>query len=569
MAGISSTKLASSFDRCCGRLLLLCPGQVASKAVAATEALWPTLAAEGRVDLLRYGAGSDGGLPAGTESLFLPPPVGSPLRKAGQALRFVWEVRRRRYAVGVLAQPSIGRSRARGLLLMFPVLVGAGEVLLLDPDKRAIIGSVKRSTAIIDFGRWCVLQPVAVGLAAVATLLIPRRPRPGPTAARAMPAAGAVVYLRSDIELAGSTLQAGGSAAHTEGIVRALGRRGHTIEFWSTGAVAGMPTNLKIQRLPVISRANLPTEISELGSSVWQVIVNLRRHRRPAFVYQRYSLNNLTGVLLAAWWGTPLIIEANASEAKWRQDWSTLRFAGLAQATERFVLSRADRIAVVSDNAAADLEAAGAAPERLRVTPNAAEVERFAGARPKPLPFTAGTFVICFAGLFYPWHGVGYLAEAFAGMARDDTSARLLLIGDGQEAGSVRATLARADVLEAVHMPGLVPRSEIPSYLAASDVLVSPHADIARFIGSPVKIFEYMAAGKAIVASRVAQISQILRDRESALLVAPGDPDSLRDALVLLRSDPTLRRRLGDTAQTEAREHHSWDARIHDLLGPS
>ena len=77
-------------------------------------------------------------------------------------------------------------------------------------------------------------------------------------------------------------------------------------------------------------------------------------------------------------------------------------------------------------------------------------------------------------------------------------------------------------------------REEVPGYLAASDVLVSPHARVRDFIGSPIKLFEYMASGRAIVASRVAQIGEILRDEETALLVEPEAPDALADALTRL-----------------------------------
>jgi glycosyltransferase involved in cell wall biosynthesis len=158
------------------------------------------------------------------------------------------------------------------------------------------------------------------------------------------------------------------------------------------------------------------------------------------------------------------------------------------------------------------------------------------------------------------------LAEAFARLASEDDSVRLLLVGDGEEAILVRTILDRAGALDAVHMPGVVPRPEVPGYLAAADVLVSPHAPVDRFIGSPVKIFEYMASGRAIVASRLAQIGELLRDGETALLVPPGDPLRLQEALRRLKDDPELRERLGRAAQEEARSQHSWDARLTTIL---
>ncbi len=102
--------------------------------------------------------------------------------------------------------------------------------------------------------------------------------------------------------------------------------------------------------------------------------------------------------------------------------------------------------------------------------------------------------------------------------------------------------------------------------MAAADVLVSPHADVHRFIGSPIKLFEYMAAGKPIVATRVGQIPEIITDERSGLIVPPEDPEAMAAALERLHGDPDLRTRLGAEAQREAREHHSWDARLATIL---
>jgi glycosyltransferase involved in cell wall biosynthesis len=193
--------------------------------------------------------------------------------------------------------------------------------------------------------------------------------------------------------------------------------------------------------------------------------------------------------------------------------------------------------------------------------------KRFACATPTPLPGDfADTFVVCFVGLFYPWHGVRFLAEAFALVHRHRPDARLLLIGDGEEMPVVRAVLERHGALDATYFAGLVPRADVPPYMAAADVLVSPHADVNRFIGSPIKLFEYMAAGKPIVATRVGQIEEVLHDGESALLVAPEDPMAMAAALERLYDDRKLGDRLGRTAQQEAISRHSWNARLAAIL---
>jgi glycosyltransferase involved in cell wall biosynthesis len=107
----------------------------------------------------------------------------------------------------------------------------------------------------------------------------------------------------------------------------------------------------------------------------------------------------------------------------------------------------------------------------------------------------------------------------------------------------------------------MLPHAEMPKYLGACDILVSPHgrqADGGEFFGSPTKLYEYMAMGKPIVASRVGQIGEVLVDGESALLVGPDDPDALSAAIVRLIDDAGLRENLGRAARQAAETRHTW-----------
>ena len=144
---------------------------------------------------------------------------------------------------------------------------------------------------------------------------------------------GAVVYLRTDVDLRIAPLMAGGSVAHTEGILAALLNRGHDVAYWGTGDVDGIPAGVRRVRLPMLLKGNLPTEVAELVSGVLQGVwgreCRTRGNVPTAFIYQRYSLNNLAGVVLARRWGVPLVLEANGSEAKWRQDFGTLKYPSL------------------------------------------------------------------------------------------------------------------------------------------------------------------------------------------------------------------------------------------------
>src|SRR5262249_24315015 len=153
--------------------------------------------------------------------------------------------------------------------------------------------------------------------------------------------------------------------------------------------------------------------------------------------------------------------------------------------------------------------------------------------------------VVGFIGTFGPWHGAAVLTDAFGRLleSRPDLRdrVRLLMIGDGVRMADVRAALARRGVASTCVLTGLVPQADGPRYLAACDILASPHvpnADGTPFFGSPTKLFEYMAMGKGIVASDLDQIGEILEHGRAALMVVPGDAGDLARGLAALIDDP-------------------------------
>jgi glycosyltransferase involved in cell wall biosynthesis len=110
-------------------------------------------------------------------------------------------------------------------------------------------------------------------------------------------------------------------------------------------------------------------------------------------------------------------------------------------------------------------------------------------------------------------------------------------------------------------LTGAVDHERVPRLLDACDVLASPHVpleDGSEFFGSPTKLFEYMAMGKGIVASRLGQIGEVLADGETALLVEPNDARQLSEAIQRLAASSDLRARLGAAARREAVARHTW-----------
>jgi glycosyltransferase involved in cell wall biosynthesis len=116
---------------------------------------------------------------------------------------------------------------------------------------------------------------------------------------------------------------------------------------------------------------------------------------------------------------------------------------------------------------------------------------------------------------------------------------------------------------------GAVAHERVAKLLDACDILVAPHvplADGSEFFGSPTKIFEYMAMGKGIVASRLGQIGEVLVDGETALLVEPGDVGELAGAILKLVQSEDLRNRLGARAREVAEKEHTWTRNAQRVL---
>jgi glycosyltransferase involved in cell wall biosynthesis len=293
----------------------------------------------------------------------------------------------------------------------------------------------------------------------------------------------------------------------------------------------------------------------------------------PDFIYQRYARFGWAGVVASLRTGRPLFLEYNGSEVWVGRHWDHVGMLDLLERYERLNLKAAARIFVVSNVERRNLQSAGVAPEKIVVNPNGVDPEVFrpgiGGDRVRDqLGVHGETTLVGFVGSFGPWHGVLALAEAIKSIP-STTPLLFVLVGTGSLHGEVKQLLAAEEEQGRVIFTGAINHNEVPVLLDACDVLVSPHiplADGSDFFGSPTKIFEYMAMGKGIVASRLGQIGEVLTDGVSALLVEPGDVDELSAALVRLAESPALRQHLGAAARQAAIERHTWKRNAQNVL---
>jgi glycosyltransferase involved in cell wall biosynthesis len=371
-------------------------------------------------------------------------------------------------------------------------------------------------------------------------------------------------------------VQAGGSIAHVAGVVNALQARGHDVELATAPAPIGVAADVTIRRLRPPQTYALPIEsnLYRFGRSVTE---QLRTVQRPAFVYQRHSVGSYAGAALARRLDVPLVLEYNGSEVWIARTWGRpLQYERLAADAEEASLRHAHRVITISEPLADELAARGVERERIVWHPNGVDAERFDPMRfdeserralRKRYGIPPDAVLVTFVGTFGQWHGVDVLARAVrahADWARE-RGVRFLLVGDGLRMADVRRELAGVE--DVAVLAGLVPQDEAPLHLAASDILVSPHvanADGSPFFGSPTKLFEYMAAGKAIVASDLDQVGDVVRG--VGVLVPPGEAGALGRAIAELAADPARRAELGAAARARVLERYTWDHHVGAIL---
>jgi glycosyltransferase involved in cell wall biosynthesis len=173
-----------------------------------------------------------------------------------------------------------------------------------------------------------------------------------------------------------------------------------------------------------------------------------------------------------------------------------------------------------------------------------------------------GTVTLGFVAFMRVWHGLDRLLDAVA--RHGDDRVRLLIVGDGPALPELRRQAEALGLAPRVRFTGLAGREAIPRLLAEMDIVVQPKA-VAY--ASPLKVFEYMAAGRAIVAPDQPNIREILAHEETALLFDPAEPDGAWRAVLRLVEDASLRQRLGLAARAEiARRDHTWRANAERIV---
>ncbi|HEY3900146.1 MAG TPA: glycosyltransferase family 4 protein [Chthoniobacter sp.] len=368
----------------------------------------------------------------------------------------------------------------------------------------------------------------------------------------------------------------GAEGVHIAGIAGAFRRLGHRVVFVSPGSADPMATAgenpFRAKGRGLLSRlaAQAPRFVFELLEIAYNGIAGSRlsallNREKFDLVYERHAFFLWITAWLAERRRVPFVVEVNelAGDERIRaQPW----LLPLARWADRMTFRRARLIVVVSPHLQRRIEAMGIRPENILVLPNAVDDEALdAVIDPAPIRrlACAEAIVIGFAGWFVPWHRLDLLVAEFAKLAAATPKLRLMLVGDGPLRASLEEQAASLGVRDRLIFTGAVAHAEMPNYLAAMDICLVPQSNAYR---SPIKLFEYLARGRAVVAPRTEPIALVVRHRENGMLFDPESPEDMRTQIAVLISDPTLRNRLGEEARDDVRQRHTWTGNVRTIL---
>lgn len=356
-----------------------------------------------------------------------------------------------------------------------------------------------------------------------------------------------------------------GQAVHIEEMVHALRELGHEVRVVApaTSDAASAPMGQDLGWVHKL-RQRLPGAVYELLELAYTGVAYRRlaaaaREFQPDVIYERYNLYLLAGLLLKRRLGVPLLLEVNAPLVHERSKFGGLKLKRLARWAEGLAWRGADAVLPVTHALGRYVRDYGVPTQRLEVIPNGINEAHFAEA---PAPDEAkqrlgwqGALVLGFTGFVRDWHGVDRVIRWMASPAAPH-HARLLIVGDGPARAELEALAQQLSLGERVRFTGVIDRALVPAHVAAFDIALQPAVvDYA----SPLKLFEYLALGKAIVAPRQPNLEEVLQDGENALMFSPSEPGALEAALQRLCEDAALRQHVADGARASiARQRLTW-----------
>ncbi len=346
-----------------------------------------------------------------------------------------------------------------------------------------------------------------------------------------------------------------GDAIHVRELTRNLAALGHRVDLLAEAGGADLA-----------STDGVSVHAAE-GRSTGRLVAHAMRIAReapPNVVYER-RLTAKVGLAVSGLTGAPLFIEVNGlpDEEKVLQVGGRRAPSRLRRWARKRLLRRARAIVTVSEGIRRNLrDRYGIDDANLHVIPNGVNLDLF---RPldredacRQLELPSEDFLLGFTGWLSPWQGVDLLIRALP-LIRARHGATVLIVGDGPDRERLEQLAASLGVWKAVRFVGAVPYASVPTYIGAFDVAFSVKPPLIP--GSPLKVREYLACGRPVIASSGTEYDfHIVEEAGAGILVNPENVESIADATASLLEDRGRRMEMGRRGRGYAERHCSWAA---------
>lgn len=366
-----------------------------------------------------------------------------------------------------------------------------------------------------------------------------------------------------------------GASVHVQEVIKGMLQRGLEVVLFAQrlgGEVPPELSKIEIHEFPDLPNDSQQKRAAAAIAANESVEKLLESAGDFDLVYERYSLWSKAGMAFARKHQCVGILEVNAPLIEEQKIHRELPLEAEAQEIAKFVFSHADAMVAVSPGVKDYLETFSGAKGRVHVIANGVDLARFASAaNQNAVKFqqqdnTASTPVLGFLGTLKPWHGVSGLVQAWALLRKEGYNVNLLIVGDGPQHATLSEEIAQQGLSDFVHFTGSVAPEQVPEWLARMDIATAPYPNQDRFYFSPLKIYEYMAAGLPIIATKVGHLSSIIENGYNGILAEADNPQNMAEAIAYLLDNLPEAKRLGTNARLTAEQNHSWLSVVDRIL---
>ena len=361
-----------------------------------------------------------------------------------------------------------------------------------------------------------------------------------------------------------------GQAVHIEEMIAALRLLGHEVILVAPAGDSRQGFGTDDQKLVFLKRA-VPKFVYELMEFSYNLIAYRKlaravRQHRPDCIYERYNLFLLAGVWIRRKYKLPLLLEVNSPIFEERAKYDGLSLKRLARWSQSLCWNRADQVLPVTQVLADMIQNYGVNPDKMTVIHNGINLDEFNGAAGQATRCALGLehkLVLGFTGFVRRWHGLHKVIDMIASDPADSTR-HLLIVGDGPERPNLEQQARLLNIQGRVSFTGMIERKRIPEYVASFDIALQP--EVVAY-ASPLKMIEYLALGKAIVAPDQPNICELLTDEYNALLFNPAHPDSMLQTIDRLCKNNGLLKQISNNARaTIAEKQLTWNANAQQVI---